>query len=575
MKRVKMVAVAVLFASMAFSVFAQTSNKKIATAGLIGDGLVDSFKPGISDNKGLLWGTYHLRGANFHLFDAAVGFNITDALWVGVYESGYFNDHRITVNAAQNGSHTSDGIHIDWVDENRSKSRSNGIGGMTYYNYLAVPFAINHALGGKAYWTIGSKNNTNTHVRPEMDPTTAQFTNTTTTGISGSETDKGAGIVTTENAKGIRNYSAYNKWGISFLGIGLPETGNINFYVQLNDVSLALQEDNVKTLNYTAERKKNGVVIESETQKGDSWHSFLIPAVEAELGFSLPSFGLMNTTFALVDNFEIAFPMQRTVGTVTTLDDRESVINIKETKTVDYKAAKNTFNGFWWSNTFTPRLTSSFDFGDRLTVKARVGADIKIGNYGYDASGTGNFVAGLEKTGRGTTTTTTETYDYTTLGTTKVTQVVDDVVASTKTTRFTTEISPALSIGASYAVKPGKFLINVGTKLVPATFKWQTDTTTNISYTAHNYTETTDEFGNTTRSGETWTTSPSIGSEPIERVQKFYNVNQVNADFYLGATWFMGDKFILDILGFAANTALSIKEAIWDASLGVQFKILF
>ena len=133
-------------------------------------------------------------------------------------------------------------------------------------------------------------------------------------------------------------------------------------------------------------------------------------------------------------------------------------------------------------------------------------------------------------------------------------------------------VTPACKIGVSYAVVPGKFNVNFGTKLCPSTYTWTTTTKTNA------YIATESRTDSTTAAGETTTTAYSKtveGNGTTETKTTEYTAASVANAFSFGATWFLTPNLDLDILVNTDIGEFSINNIITKATFGIQLAVKF
>ena len=558
MKRILLTAAAALVLTGA--VFAQKSNTKKATAGLISDQIVDNIQTGTEDDTILFF-----TGYNHDDQQAEIGLGYQfGPLWLSIYDGYYFKASESTTDKVHTDSVALDGVNKDYTDETETATWTLDD---TFKNKLRVSGFFNHQIGASFYWDADNKK----YTFGSLNPTASLVSETsgTTTTLSSDE-DHAAGTTSKTEWDTLEYYNNKNAFGLDFNGVETPKIGGVEFYVALDTIEVALNETARKAA-YTKRYTKNGSTVgatANENYDGEYNDLAITPLLEFELGLKLGRlFDMVDTSFVLIEDFAPTF------YSYTNTYDTKKVTDTTATKTTETTSFEATADDrFDWSNTLTPRFNFVWDAGERFTVKTRINLPVTLtsehaGAYEYEK------------------TTKTAIYDKATgetkYTTTKVTGAGDTGSTATGNSlydydSFTTEVDPEFDLGVVYQLYPGKFNVNLGAKLKPGKLTWiKTEKT--VSGTGTKTTQTsTDAHGNTTVTsvsykGANGDTAASGDNMTDDEVTNEFTSGAVSGEAYIGGTWFLNDNLQLDMLLGAATATNSNLTWKFNVAFGFHY----
>ena len=118
-----MVAVAALLCGAAM-LFAQTSEVKTTTSGLIEDGVIDNLDFGTDIDDGL---TFVQFNGSASYINFGWGKWLADSFWLSIYDSYFNNNGKLSDKASVDKQYgTKDGINVDFTDTDKTLSVGNG-----------------------------------------------------------------------------------------------------------------------------------------------------------------------------------------------------------------------------------------------------------------------------------------------------------------------------------------------------------------------------------------------------------------------------------------------------------------
>ncbi len=493
-------------------VSAQTSEVNKATAGLIGDDMIDNLAFGTEKGEG---GIVFAQFDDPYNFKAGFGNWFSDSLWISVYDS-WNNSGRLSDSASVTKTYgTTDGVNIDYIDE--EKTLSDGTSSSIFNNTLGV--GLNFGVFGAqilwdADWTFYDG-------AYSVNATQGDWgTGTYTTSYE--DFDTPTGTRTAYKYDNIQNFMQNNIFTVNFKGAGVENLGAVDFYAKLNKVSFgwyntthANDYSNVQNVN-GADTTKINASLTNITQT-------LAPGLEFELGLSLPVLGVIKPSLAFTDSFGMGFKAWNRSKTYTSVVETATQ---STTATNDYSAAPG--SDFDFANTLTPKFICDFDLGENLTLKAQVSAAIGV-------------VISDDKADTYTYTNTVTRLDKTT-GAKTVRKTTVNGAGNQNTNSFTTSIAPDYAIGLVYKANPGKLNLNLGAHVERGSYQWDTTTVTNANINTVTTTEQTDEFGNVTGSKAVAVAAGGTESKTVTYRAPYSTTTSLS----LGTTWFISDSVKLD-----------------------------
>ena len=514
--------------------FAQTSNTNTVTMGLLEDNIADKLDTGNDANDVLFLGAYDSNRINL-----GFGKFFGDGLWISLFDSYYLNGSNPTkTTTVTNTSHSSDGMNTDYTDTVKNAS----VSGYSYLlNTLDYSMFFNNEKGFTLEW------NTQTYFYKGYgaDPTAAL---TATSGASATSEDSSitaTGVSSSTKYSKLNNISSTNTYKVKFNGIKMDETGDKNFYLQLNNVSFK-HYNRLINLAYTKETKLNGSTQDGGTQpkyNGKYNYNTFTPGLEFETGLTMNTlWDVVSPKFILVDSFTMAFKHNTNTYSYTTLTTNTAAQTV--TEVVDYAYHPGKYLD--WSNSLTPRFDFDIDLGERFSLKARAQAEITLG-------GTKDYAA------KTTRTTTTTTVDNITGVKTVSKEFTEQGSANQNEDIFKTSVSPKFSFGLVYQLLPGKLNLNLGASANSGLFSWTITTEKNNHIPTISKTTQTNEFGESYVSAYTYTATGN-GSPETKSVAFASSTPSANAN--LGFTWFLSDHAQLDtvlLTGLSASWQLKIQ----------------
>ena len=549
----KLLVTAAVALALTGAAFAQKSNTKTATAGLIDDNIVDAIDTGNGEDKTLVFFGYNHSDKRA---EAGWGHQF-GGLWFSLYDGYSFRGDKTKTDEVWSDTVASDGVNTDYVDE-YEKAKWNIDN--TFKNTMRVALAWNNKVGASFYWKADHNKYT---LNPVNDPLahpgnlSYAYSSGETTTANSSE-NHADGTTTTTEWDTLKNRKNINTFGLDFNGMKI---GGPNFYAKLNAIDVNLDSTN-RDAAWTTTSTLNGSTVGAGEQKsydGEYNDIAITPRIDVEFGLGgFRLFDAVQTNFVLKEEFTPTFYTYDDTYDYTTVDEANTI----KTTTVMSQEITND-DRFDWKNTLTPRFNFTYDADERLTLKSRIDIPVTFGN---EHRGAQDYE--LNKT--------TTYYDKT--SGTSMSEVVTTTGAGTRADRrsgqlcdediFTTTVAPTLSFGAVYKLVPGKFNLNIGAKLNTGALVWTTREQTYSDQVKTTVTKTTDERGNTSTSvsiepyAEGNSTGNSTGpDDPDDRYSQKYK-NTVTKEFEsklpsgevnLGGTWFLTDHVQLDML-FAAFT---------------------
>lgn len=546
----KLLVTAAVALALTGAAFAQKSNTKTATAGLIDDNLVDAIDTGNGEDKTLVFFGYNHSDQRA---EAGWGHQF-GGLWLSLYDGYSFYSRKTKTDDVWSDTVASDGVNTDYVDE-REKARWNIDN--TFKNTMRVALAWNNTVGASFYWKANHKKYT-FDSNPE-DNLSSALIGTGMTTTTDSREDHAAGTTTTIEWDTLKNRHNINTFGLDFNGMKI---GGSNFYAKLNVIDVKLDSTN-RDAAWTTTRTLNGSTVgagEQISYDGEYNDIAITPRIDVEFGLGgFRLFDAVQTNFVLKEEFMPTFYIYDDTYDYTTMDETTN----RRVTTVKSQEITND-DRFDWENTLTPRFNFTYDADERLTLKSRIDIPVTFGNkhsgaQDYEYNETTTY---YDKTS-GTSTRKVETTTGAYYG-----QPCDVDI-------FTTTVAPALSFGAVYKLVPGKFNLNIGAKLNTGALVWTTTEKTYSDQVQTEVTKTTDESGNTTTEVVIYSSASGDSvndNDPLRNnsVKKEFTSATPTGVAYLGGTWFLTDHVQLDML---LGTAGSSNNFTWQ--LNVAFGLHF
>lgn len=547
----KLLVTAAVALALTGAAFAQKSNTKTATAGLIDDNLVDAIDTGNGEDKTLVFFGYNYKDQSA---EAGWGHQF-GGLWLSLYDGYSFDGNKKKTDEVWSDTVASDGVNTDYVNEGETATWTIN---NTFANTMRVALAWNNKVGASFYWTADHKKYTFIDSTPKRNLSSVSSGETTTTDSS---EDHAAGTTKTTEWDTLKNRHNINTFGLDFNGMKI---GGSNFYAKLNAIDVNLDSTN-RDAAWTTTSTLNGSTVgapdSQESYDGEYNNIVITPRIDVEFGLGgFRLFDAVQTNFVLKEEFKPTFYIYDDTYDYTTVDETNTI----KTTTVTSQEITND-DRFDWKNTLTPRFNFTYDADERLTLKSRIDIPVTFGNehrgaQDYERNETTTYYDKTSGTSTREVETTTAAYSG---------QLYDEDV-------FTTEVDPALSFGMVYKLVPGKFNLNLGAKLNTGLLTWTTKEKTFSDQVYTRVTKTTDESGNTTT---TVTTGQSASGDTTGKGQPS-NSNTVIKEFkselptgeaYLGGTWFLTDHVQLDmLLGTATSTSSNFAWKL-NVAFGLHF----
>lgn len=549
----KLLVTAAVALALTGAAFAQKSNTKTATVGLIDDNLVDAIDTGNGEDKTLVFFGYNYKDQSA---EAGWGHQF-GGLWFSLYDGYSFRGSKEKIDEVWSDTVASDGVNTDYVDEGETATWTIN---NTFANTMRVALAWNNSVGASFYWNANHNKYTFGSGYPQGSLSNAPNGRPTTT--NSTEEDHAAGTTETIEWDTLKNRHNINTFGLDFNGMKI---GGPNFYAKLNAIDVNLDSTN-RDAAWTATSTLNGSTVgagEQISYDGEYNNIVITPRIDVEFGLGgFRLFDAVQTNFVLKEEFRPTFYIY---------DDTYDLTKVTETNTIKTTVVTSqevtNDDRFDWDNTLTPRFNFTYDADERLTLKSRIDIPVTFGN---KHSGAQDYEKNV----------TTTVYD-------KTSGSVQETIVKTTTGAyddgqqfdmdvFTTTVAPALSFGAVYKLVPGKFNLNIGAKLNTGRLVWETREKTYSDQVKTTVTKTTDESGSTTT---TVTTGQSASGDTTDKRQRQPSSNSVEKTFtsatptgvaYLGGTWFLTDHVQLDML---LGTAGSSNDFTWQ--LNVAFGLHF
>lgn len=522
------------------------SLKKKATAGLIEDGLVDDFDVGVDDVKGLWFGGYNGQFSDFNF-----GYGVyLGKIWLSVFDE---------INASsflskKGAEKTIDEIAEDTVNVDKTKTTSKEYEEKKvskFSNELNVAFAVNK-VGAQLFWDVSDLSN-----NPDQKDNYTEIKD---------------GVIKTQNKNA---YLGFNDVGANFNGVGIRDIGKVNFYLDLKQIN-CLFITNKSESTITTEADPNADPEEdpvtSFTNSNSSYKAVSYkPQAVVEFGFKLPAIGKSVSTVSFNEKFNCEIPGKiidnSKSETVDTSDINETITTTTILNTDEDTIVK-------WENTLTPKIKTTYDVGENLVIKTALEAAVTVSN---DCSGLNS---------RKTSVTETVTTDNVNAKTTKTRTEKEGYGGSFNNyldTSISTSVTPKISCGLSYALKPNKCYVNIGALWQAGTFTWNYTTTTMQTGTETTKKTVTDEFGQETVTQDDVTIlsadTPNEDSNPAkESVEYTFTGSDPAADkLYVGTTWMLNENASIDLLYAAGVNTFSFlgTNGMFTSSLSATFTIKF
>lgn len=520
---------------------APSSLTKIATNGLIEDGLVDDFDVGVDGAKGLWFGGYNGWFGNFNAgFGTYVG-----KIWLSVFDDLLYSS--ITSKKGEYKTideQAEDTVNID--DTKTSTTDRDSKEDVYFYNDLYFAFAVNK-VGAQLFWQV-----------LDYTPDAENYT-TVADGVTSKQSQK--------------YYNAENSVGAYINGVGVKDIGNVNFYAELKEISVRMVMNNALENTSTvvdpeAEKTEDTPTVTGNTKTDEKYAAFT-PLIGLEFGLTLPAIGNSVSKLYFTDKFSYEIPTKSESSSSETVDvtNPESTVTTKTTQVYDWNV-KGT-----WNNILTPNLETEYTIGENLVVKTGLSAKVTMKN----------SYSGLNSPFRKVVETTT--VDNVNLKTEKsVTETNDyDSFNNYLTTTFTTALEPKLSFGLRYAVKPNKCYLNLGATWTAGTCTWKYATKSMQQGKKTVKTTVTDEFGQETvtdddvtiYSADTTLEDTNPAEESV--TYTFTSQNPGSDKLWVGTTWYLTDAATVDLLYTAGVDSISLfgTNGIFTSSLAAMFTIKF
>lgn len=530
---------------------------KGTTYNLFEDETVDNLAWGLEDADGLVLGGF-IPGTAKYNFNIGAG-AVLGSMWWSIYDFGSFVADQTTSQTVKLDTVAKDGINTDYTEADTtsgtSRNAANNISNELYLSFVPGDWGI------QSYWKV-----TDTSPAGNIGKRTTH-TETKATGVS------------TDNEYNYTKRNAVNTFGANFKGIGLAELNDADLYFQLNYFEVAWGWNKTTTKSTTTNKYANKTYNKTTTNDNSATHK-LTPAFGAEMGFNLSDLGTMSTKFVLGEEFKSTLAIQnKKVVTDTVAETFNNSVATQKTTTKTTTTTKDGdgANRFTWENTLAPKFIFDFDVGERLAIKASVGADVKVSNTPGD------------KNGYKTTVTETTTYNELTKTTTK--SYSKDVTLANAayrdfvTDKVETKVTTATALALVYQVKPEKFNLNMGVKWNPGTFTWTASKTTRQTAKETSYAYNINEAGTKTVTTDTVTPHTYTGDTSADDTQANFTAEEKSTQFVataaaapelqIGASWFITEKATLDLAYEAELASISVLNVWGDSLLSSSFKIMF
>lgn len=532
---------------------APKSIKKTATNDLIKDELVDNFAVGIDDAKGLWFGGYNGKFNNF-----SVGYgNYFGNLWVSVYDDmNTLSFDRKNTNEVTTDAVAKDGVNVDYTDTSSVKTNKDAAN-RNIKNDLYISGTVNK-IGGQFYW--------------KLDDTTPSTNNKTVTESYTTADDKHYNKTDKVNV-----YNAKNTFGFYVFGLKLPETGKINFFVELKDIGLEWNAAN-RTSSKLVEKTvygEDGVLgtTSTETKRvtrgaGNS----LTPYAAYNLGFNLPEVGLAQNKFSMYGKFSYMIPLNTSKLNSVVEDNNATQLGIVKT-TTKKEVTKANVKGKW-TNEMTPKVTTTYNFGDRLTAKTAFSAKVETSGQKTGVPSMVKLVEDVE---------TVDNTNATTVKTHEESKTYDASYNGYNTVEVTTTVEPNATLGMNFAVKPGKFDVYVGGKWNAGTLTFTHTSKKEKAVVDEKVVTTTDEFGKETVTTNTKTlhvadTAASGTGKTESRTFEFKGTSPSNDTLWIGSKLYLTENLQMDLAFSSALNTFSImgsSNGLLTSALSVTFAVKF
>jgi len=590
MKKIKVVAVSAMVLAMGSMVFANPkSNTKKATVDLFEDGVVDSLKTGVEDNKG-----FAAVGYGNKAFNVAAGAWLADTFWFGL---AYDNNNRLLERYSKSTaySYTTNGT-TDIVDTTTTTSDKMGNPGFwagTYTDNLnvkhtdgkwfgefddaEVDFTVDgipvntgiltnnvsvnlgiKGIGGEIYWNnlyAATKDNTSV-VTEEQSSATKKVTSTTSTSANKNN----------------------NTWGINFAGLKTAESGDLAFYVRLDNAEFTLNSaGSEKTLNgkITKHGSEVGQTLgsgnnidgtnetktwtEESVSKSDYTAKQLGGKIGGALGFTLPEFGIVTPSFEFADSIYGYYTANSKKG------NSKKVTTTYTTKTTEEKSTSTNYGAdFNIGNLATPSMKFAFDAGENVKIAAKVKVPVSFTYFRNEA----NYNTSK-------TVTTTESLAYTTKTVTNV--YTEDVTGISgddlkDVNQYVVNVVPEVDLGIVWAVMPNKLNFNFGVAATAGNFTWNTKNKTASKKVLHSESTAIDEFDvkTVTNDSKSLKEDSNTDSSTCD-----YTVTSANVKGNIGATLFLGEYAALDMLVANSVDAYGLANFFQNWSFDIMFSAKF
>ncbi|MBO4629442.1 MAG: hypothetical protein J5687_05765 [Treponema sp.] len=542
MKKI-MVAVAALLCGAAM-LFAQTSEVKTTTSGLIEDGAIDNLDFGTDIDDGL---TFVQFNGDASYINFGWGKWLADSFWLSIYDSYFNNNGKLSDKASVDKTYgTKDGINVDFTDTDKTLSVGNG--NWNFNNTFGLGLGFGN-FGTQLVWRADWYERQGATIIDNGWNVTAGTT--TNTSVETYDTPTGTKYVAKYDK--IQNFERYNTFTVNFDGAGAKDLGDVEFYVELKKVYFGWN-NTTRANNYTETTTVHGKDTDKVTASVKNIDNTFTPGLAFELGFNLPSGDVVQPKLVIANDFSMGLKAFNKAKTYTDVND---TLATTTTTVYEYSVKPGKYLGIY--NTLTPKFVFDFDISEELTLTAQIAADIYVGNVKDGAN-----------TYKRTVTETTLTKAT---GDKYIDKDVWTNADNTDVNTLTTRVTPNYALGLVYQIKPGKVNLNFGVNVSRAPYQWvvTTETNSNINDTYTN--ETTDALGN--KNGYKTVTVDQGGTESKEVAYTTENawggMYGTSTAFRIGATWFFTESVKLD--AYYGNSFTNLVSG--GNNFGIDLCVLF
>lgn len=543
MKKVKVLAVSAMIMGLGSMVFANPdSMTKVATQGLIEDGVVDSLATGLEENKGFGSIQYGQNGNQAKRFNLSAGAWANEDLWTG-FSLAVQNNIEETWTDRVHKTYTMADGEVVFVDTTKTDTDATSATPSLENSLSVSAYSKKLNKGAELFWDG-----------------TFDYTKINITQVSDTEpTSVNSQVV--HNA-GTLNYN--NTFGFNFSDVKTKASEKNGLSLSLETVEFIVKGNESSTKDkFTSEEYGDAVGQGTQVLKNKSSTTTGVEDggfVTGSLSFDLPALGSMNTKFVLVDKFggayngDIGFSGKKTVTTTNTAITTETT-----------KSSRFNTGDFYLQNVATPRLNFSFDAGDKVKVAARIDAPV---DFKYTRDG-----VTYTKT---TVKTVAENKEYSTSTTTVAkteTLVGDD---KTNDNSYNVSVSPEAKVGIVWSVVPHKLNINLGVTANAGTYTCEVASSRASKKMLKNNTEVTDEFGVKTVTVDSKTAVNTAASHAEDTRTTTFTAVPALVKGSFGSTIFLGDKVSLDLLLLTGSTTgFSVGSFLTGTTASIMFNVKF